>query len=257
MKIINPIEAAAADFARHTKGGGGWALGLEVAACVQAGNGQGRRQPRSNRTEVAKVSATEFATKAGTGKNRVMRYLEAWNRAAEAGIVPASGELVPTEWNDPDCLPEGYDWGEFYEAPAHNQGSRPKADPLDAVRELIQRDGPAAVAEAMVKASPVAAAIVESQVRTDRIRDYPAPFDTPPQPYPGADKATRWMDLTPTIARLHSAILDLSDFQRENADVIANYTDELQHEHDLLGAVIALARGISDDDLVKLLDGAR
>ena len=85
MPRASYVEQAAADFGRHSKGGGGWALGLEVAACVEPGDGQGqRRQPRSDHSEV-KVSATEFARQSGTSKERVLRYLKAWQRSRRQG----------------------------------------------------------------------------------------------------------------------------------------------------------------------------
>jgi hypothetical protein len=40
------------------------------------------------------VSATEFAEKVGTSRPRVVRYLDAWERAAAAGLVPTPGERL-------------------------------------------------------------------------------------------------------------------------------------------------------------------
>jgi hypothetical protein len=83
------IELDAREFGVHVRQGE-WRLGLLVARNVEPGT----RPPVTIVTGV-KVSATEFAKKANTSVPRVMRYLEAWDKAAEAGHVPSSSELTP------------------------------------------------------------------------------------------------------------------------------------------------------------------
>jgi len=88
------IELDAREFGVHVRQGE-WRLGLLVARNVEPGEGQGRKL-RSNLVSIeTKISAGEFARRAGTSASRVLRYLEAWDRAAEAGHVPSSSELTP------------------------------------------------------------------------------------------------------------------------------------------------------------------
>ena len=60
------------------------------------------------------MSAKEFARRTGTSADRVLRYLDAWIEAAQEGIVAHTVELTPADWNDPEHLPTGYQWTEFY-----------------------------------------------------------------------------------------------------------------------------------------------
>ena len=50
---------------------------------------------RPNRDNSEKVSARGFAELAGISPAKVLRYLAAWNLAAEKGIVPMSWSLTP------------------------------------------------------------------------------------------------------------------------------------------------------------------
>jgi len=89
----------------------GWRIGLLVARNVERGIGQGARQPRNAHYEVVKVSAQEFGRLAGTSAPRVLRHLDAWELAADAGHVPHATDLVPGQDVELDDLP---DWDEFY-----------------------------------------------------------------------------------------------------------------------------------------------
>jgi hypothetical protein len=165
--VTAEIEAAAYDFARHTKGGGGWALGLSVAACVQPGAGQGGGQPRNDRY---KVSAQEFAKLAGTSAPRIMRYLEAWDRAAAKNVVPAADTLKPEDWYDADCLPTGYEWSEFYDA--SGSGSRPRDSKPEHAAQIIEKRGAAAVvAEMTPEQQQEVAKALPAKVIVQTVRD--------------------------------------------------------------------------------------
>lgn len=107
------IERDAAEFGVHVKAGG-WRLGLLVARNVKTGNGQGQRADLVTAvTKSEKVSAQAFGRQSGTSAPRVLRYLEAWDAAAAAGVVPPSVTLVPGQEVDldADALP---DWGKYY-----------------------------------------------------------------------------------------------------------------------------------------------
>lgn len=83
------ITTDAREFGLHLQQGG-WRLGLLVARNVVKAPG---RVPAE--TLAPKTNATEFARQAGTTPSRVLRYLEAWERAATAGIVPPADTLTP------------------------------------------------------------------------------------------------------------------------------------------------------------------
>lgn len=61
---------------------GGWRLGLLVARNVEAGAGNGRPRKGAKTLTNVKVSANRFAQTAKVSTPKVLRYLEAWNRAA-------------------------------------------------------------------------------------------------------------------------------------------------------------------------------
>ena len=94
---MNIVEQDAREFGLHVKQGG-WRLALLVARNVKRGTGAGERtdlQPRGNRPKVGKVSAREFSEWAQTDHKRVLRYLDAWDKAAKDGIVPPASDLTP------------------------------------------------------------------------------------------------------------------------------------------------------------------
>lgn len=59
----------------------------------------------------AKVSARRFALLAGTTAARVMRFYRAWERAAEAGLVPGAGTLHPGQNIE---IPPSHEWAEYF-----------------------------------------------------------------------------------------------------------------------------------------------
>lgn len=107
------IERDAQEFAALVRKG--WRLGLLVARCVEPGRG-GRRKATGGNPPGSKVSLTEFArATGGVDRDTVRRHLTAWDRAAEAGRVPARPSLEPgvDPELDLDALPA---WEDFYEA---------------------------------------------------------------------------------------------------------------------------------------------
>jgi hypothetical protein len=99
-------EIDAREFGIHMRQGG-WRLGLLVARNVEK-KSTAHRPHVTNRDKNDKVSAREFSEVAGVDRNKVLRYLKAWNIAAEDGFVPPSSELSPGEEVDlnVDKLPE-------------------------------------------------------------------------------------------------------------------------------------------------------
>lgn len=80
----------ALEFGQHVKLGG-WRLGLLVARNVEKAKAGVRRGSDFNWNQNGKVNAKQFAEKAGVGHAKVLRYLEAWNKAA------ADIEELPTQ----------------------------------------------------------------------------------------------------------------------------------------------------------------
>lgn len=113
------VLADATEFGLHMKQGG-WRLGLLVARNVAVA--PGRVSPE---TLLPKVNATEFARRAGTSNDRVLRHLAAWERAANAGLVPHAAALTPGSPVDLDVerLPA---WGPIYNAPLERRPTRPR-----------------------------------------------------------------------------------------------------------------------------------
>lgn len=135
-------QADAQEFGQHVRQGG-WRLGLLVARNVEQGNGHGgdrKSDHRNDRTvdPSAKVSGNEFARLSGVSRPKVLRYLSAWNLAAEQGIVPPASDLTPgTNIDlDVDTLPA---WSQFYEA-KNTSGRQPEPvkPSIEAVTEAVK-----------------------------------------------------------------------------------------------------------------------
>jgi hypothetical protein len=146
--LNDQIKADAKEYGRHVKQGG-WRLGLLVARCVEKGRGTGGHPDRGDRYgQDGKVSASAFARLAGTDNTRVLRYLDAWTRAADTGVVPDADRLHPgvdprLDW---EALPE---WGEFYSA-VHTAGQRIQGQPTPAqLTRVIREADPATLTEAL------------------------------------------------------------------------------------------------------------
>ena len=263
MPRASYIEQAAADFGRHSKGGGGWALGLAVAACVEPGTGNGRPGNRSDRAGFGKVSATEFARQSGTSKDRVMRYLKAWQNAAEQHLVAPADELTPADWADPDHIPTGHEWDEFYDASA--AGSRPRDSRPEHVAQIIERRGVQAVVEALTvdQVDDVVEAVArrhpkvaQNAVSRAAAASLPeAPFATPPEMHPGAASDEARMDIQRDVANVHDAIGRIERWLRTHREMVTPHADRLDSEAEQLHMVAEAARGLSDDTLARILDG--
>jgi hypothetical protein len=127
--VDGQVKADAQEFGRHVKQGG-WRLGLLVARNVEKDNGHGGRK-RNDR----KVSAARFAQMSGTSAPRVLRYFDAWEKAADQRVVAHAVELVPGQevrGLDVEKLPS---WEDFFDA--SKSGGRPRdSKPEDAVKIL-------------------------------------------------------------------------------------------------------------------------
>jgi hypothetical protein len=259
--VTAEIEAAAYDFARHTKGGGGWALGLSVAACVQPGTGN-PAVTRNDRYTSGKVSAQEFAKLAGTSAPRVMRYMKAWENAAAKKLVAPPTELEPADWYDADHIPEGYEWGDFYDA--SESGSRPRDSKPEHAAQIIEKRGAEAVIAEMTDEQ--IEQVVEAAARTrqeptqrginkERATRIPAPPFTSPPPVFNIDPLVELtMDFQAKVGRLHALITNMAIDVRDVREATEGEADRLDREAELLHMVAAGARGVTDADLASLFD---
>ncbi|MGA4967011.1 hypothetical protein [Streptomyces pseudogriseolus] len=91
---------------------GGWWLAFFVA-CQVTKNADSSRRAVNKPGDLPKISAAEFARRSGTSPKRVLRYLQAWEAAQDAGVVKvAAADLRPG--NEPVELPGDDLWGQFY-----------------------------------------------------------------------------------------------------------------------------------------------
>lgn len=117
--MVTKMERDAKEFGVLVKQGG-WRLGLLVARNVIKAPG---RIPAE--TLAPKTNATAFAEKSSTSPTRVLRYLEAWENAATAELVPHAADLHPGGEIelDAETLP---DWESFYRATAAPKAAPPR-----------------------------------------------------------------------------------------------------------------------------------
>lgn len=112
----NTIETDAKEFGLHVKQGG-WRLGLLVARNVEKGTRGGDNGNQHtggiSQSRNGKVPAKKFADDSGTSADRVLRYLTAWNKAADAGLVPHSTDLTPGQELDGIDF-EALNWNAYY-----------------------------------------------------------------------------------------------------------------------------------------------
>lgn len=137
---MSSIDEDAREYGVHVRHGG-WRLGLLVARSVEKGTA-GRPSNRRDRDDSQKISASEFARRAETSADRVLRHLSAWEKAAAAGWVPRAETLRPGQ---EVALPDVLKWDKFYEPVS---GGRLGSKPEDAVT-IIERRGVVPVVEVM------------------------------------------------------------------------------------------------------------
>ena len=82
-----------------------------------------------------------------------------------------------------------------------------------------------------------------------------APFNTPPQLYPGAADDGARMDIQRDVAHVHDAIGRIEYWLRTHREMVAPHADRLDSEAEQLHMVAEAARGLSDDTLARILDG--
>jgi hypothetical protein len=256
-------EHDAEEFGDHVKHGG-WRLGLLVARNVEKAGHGGDRRSSFNRKLNEKVNATEFAKRAGTSAPRVLRYLEAWSVAADAGIVPHADNLKPdTEVDLPDD--ETSPWSDFYDGSA-SQTNRTPSDLRDAVAREAEAAGisEGAVARARrdknaiaaaIKADPKLRDVAEAAVAEARFKEImPERREPRTEPTPLAE-IPAVVDMIAALSGSHNSLqtalriwTDDGPFD-ESRTVIADMCHRLAAQ---ANGMADLVLGLSDDDLAIL-----
>lgn len=112
----DPITRDARSFGAYAEHGS-WLFALMVARSARNAqsspsvSGPDDRRGGTSSPESNKVSFTAFAERAGCGVGRVSRYYKAWERAAEAGIVPRAAKLRPGQ---EVALPAPETWADYF-----------------------------------------------------------------------------------------------------------------------------------------------
>src|SRR5262245_22917345 len=202
---MDTVKHDAEEFGLHLKQGG-WRLGLLVARNVEKGKGDGvRRDSAAFATAKAgKVSAAEFGRMSHTTADRVLRHLEAWEKAAENGHVPHAATITPGDdlKLDAESLPP---WSDYYRAVG---GGRPRdSKPEDAITIIERQDADARAhiatqlladpdTRAVMANDPEGLAAAEAIQRTALTQRDPAVADDDPLPPPPAFAAMFWRAVT-------------------------------------------------------------
>lgn len=248
----------AAEFGVHVKAGG-WRLGLLVARNVEKGSGDGindRYREGVSRETPSKVSAREFAEQAGTTAARVLRHLEAWDRAAADGIVPPADTLTPGQdvGLDADKLGE---WSTYYRSvgsldrrsPAHRKAIEAAAAEEGTTPEQVQRASASKAAiAAAIKTDPN---IREAALRAlDTYRPTRSTDDTTP-----TSKRRDQLGLITEFRKLHIAIDRIARLVVEDGVVVSDgERGALIEEVDWLANALGLIKsGLSAESLDKAL----
>lgn len=235
----------AREFGEHVLHGG-WRLGLLVARSVEKGGKEGV----TTVTPSGKVSARAFAGVAGTSANRVLRYLTAWEKAADAGHVPHAWGLVPGQ---EVALPDVLGWSRFYDAT--DAGGRPRdSRPADAVT-ILERRGVDAVVDAMPEGMRRELWVLLTQL-FDADRDRRLAVDVAP-PIRDDDDRLASGRLVMIVAQLDRRVRDAVKFAKSNevSTIDADDRDRLHvfitRMREALDLLDTLAGGGVDDEALE------
>ena len=133
-----------------------------------------------------KVSARDFAEAAGTTHQRIMRHLDAWNRAAGKGLCTPSADLTPDDATDPDMLaPSEEDFKAVFTVP-DNAGGRTMGN-IRTAADTIAKRGAAAVIDAL-EPETVAEIARAAITKTDPITRDEIVRESKPEPIIAAPK---------------------------------------------------------------------
>ncbi|MER7760648.1 hypothetical protein [Streptomyces sp. NPDC097619] len=175
---LDPVTRDAREFGGYARQGG-WTFALKVARSVRPGGPSAAdtgAEGSGSGSGAVKVSAQEFARRAGCSPERVMRFWKAWDRAADDGVVPVFEALVPGEDID---LPDADVWLGYYTS--RSSAASPRGLAISAVAEaegirptkaLEVAENPTAL-RAAILADPATAQAARHAL-IDRLEDDPA-----------------------------------------------------------------------------------
>lgn len=177
-------DAVVADIAEFVKleSKGPWVLAFLVARRVAPGQGHGvtieQQSKRFGRNVYRRVSASEFARRAGTSAKRVLAFLDAWNRLAEEGVVDHAADLHPdkdVELPDTSKYPFYGKNGYYRSWEATNLSPKRR----EAVEEEAEKSGtrPPAVAYILSHPKAVKTALLADETTRTAARQALAEFD--------------------------------------------------------------------------------
>lgn len=171
------VERNAQEFGQHVRQGG-WRLGYLVATSVEKGSGDGvniaYREGVSIETP-SKVSARKFSEQSGVSATKVLRYLEAWNRAADDLGIEHADDMHPgytCDWLTEEWV-EQHPWGKYYstvnknpEAPADGTPPTQEAQATAFEHQVTTNpDFARQAAETLRKVAPETQQVTPEQVR--------------------------------------------------------------------------------------------
>ena len=165
------VELNAQEFGQHVRQGG-WRLGYLVATSVEKGTGGHRTVPIET---VDKVSARWFSEESGVSPAKVLRYLEAWNRASDDLGIEHADDMHPgyeCDWLTEEWV-EQHPWGKYYstvnknpEAPADGTPPTQEAQATAFEHQVTTNpDFARQAAETLRKVAPETQQVTPEQVR--------------------------------------------------------------------------------------------
>lgn len=161
-------EDNAHEFGALAKQGRDVRLALLVACSVEKQPHGGDRRSSRERDLNGKVPASTFAKKAGTTTDRILRHLDAWDKAAAKGWCKASSTLTPADADSTKVkTPTETDFKSVFTSDGERpSGGRPRSPIKEIIAEVEKNP---VYAEELVKAVTEAA----PEMVADRIKRTP------------------------------------------------------------------------------------
>jgi hypothetical protein len=191
-----------------------------------------------------KISARAFARLAGGAlhADTVIRYLKAWDSAADAGLVPPSASLAP---DDDPPLPPAERWDEFYRL-----GRYGCAEGLAASR---RQEGADQEHQELLDSPPPSGDTARDQL-IDALQGERHPAEPP-------DPEQIWLKVSNRLRRAHSVVSAAIGFLRDapplDGEEVEDIREDLARLRAALDMIESLAEhgGVSDEAIQQFLDG--
>lgn len=212
------IKEAAKEFGLYSQFGD-WRLGYLVAACVERGAGGRGKTGVSQSRNSGKVSGNAFAKLAGTSPDRVLRYLDAWDKAAKADVVPeASGLSLSSRYTLPDSLP---DWKDYYTSVTGGYNGGTTRQPSKKQAEVMLTQLPPKTAASVLAGALDTDEIIAAVSKDDEAVDHIFAVTTKLAGSRGTSakkKASKSLREMTVVLTLIAALGEIRDLAQENPD---------------------------------------